>query len=341
MTAEVKMCSSISQFKTKFYTRVVGINIDGTCHKQEDKTLKNYFQLYENKHEILKYLLQKNDHKALVCFYINIAINDFPQKEEWEPKNRNQIVWNFLKCFSEESAYKATKQVLINENNNKIEMMRQGLFAAHYFIYNNEEKFQQIIYKYDKEKSSLEYYFQKIWENIIKDNLKFKFSKWRRLKTAKNCELDEALLRYGINKYLIAKIKFAVKYFKQVYTMNRITNNANRKSGDKWPEPEISDYQECADLYNSERMLPSSPYEVSSSSEITIETLKEWIEMCIKALYNYTNSEKYITLHQDNINYPTEIKPLGLNLQMIIKQFRSLNARQQKILICHLESYRW
>ncbi len=335
------MSSNISKELYKFCQRLPLKHTNGSLTPQlkYERHLKSNLDLYENTHTIFISLCHQENHsKAWVEFWINMALNDQPLKEEWEPKNRVQMAWQHLNCYCEESCYKATKQIFISEHSPN-ELMFQGLSIAQDFLY-NQLQFQQVISKYDQEKSSLEYYFQKILENIIKDKLKFKFSKWRRVVKVSNRELEQALLKYGVKDYQIAQIKFARKYFNQVYMINKIANNPNRKLGDKWPEPEISDYAESVDFFNSVRMLPSSPYEVSSSPEITIEILKEWMEICIKALYNYNTLEKYNANNVYNVNDEQDddqpkINLSKLDLKVINKKISILSKRQQKILIYH------
>ncbi|MFM7365837.1 MAG: hypothetical protein ACKO11_15345 [Cuspidothrix sp.] len=309
--------------------RFIGINEDFIPQKQEDKDLKRNV----DKDEILSSLCKQNDPQNLVIFCKNITAND-------QLEHREQIAWQVLQCFCEESAYKATIQVFGNVNYNQHEMMLKGLFIARQFIY-DLEKFKPVICKYDPKISSLRYYVQKVLENIIKDQLKLKFSKWRKLNKASKNELEKALLNYGIYKDLIVKIKFALKLFKQVYINNRIKNNITRKSGEKWPEPKISDYEECVQLYNSEIELKFYTDQDDNIQKITLETLQKWIDICNKALSDYDNIEKNITEYKDNVN-PKEkkidnphrkINPLKLDLQLIIAQFRVLNTTKQKTLI--------
>jgi len=359
------MNDDIENFKAKFY-KLIKIKDDFTLEKEDDPDLKQNFKKYQDNHKVLQSLSPPDHRRILENFFINMGLNDQPAKEKWEPENRIEIAWKHLQCFCEESAYKATKQIVgaiklgqknlqkedrnkddlyqlstvIPENYDKRELMLKALFVARDFIY-HQEKFKQIISKYEPGKASLEYYVQGVLENVIKDNLNFKFSKWRRLKAASDRELEKSLLEYGVESYLITKIKFARKYFKQVYTMNRITNNVSRKSGDKYPEPETSDYEESVKLYNSERKQPFSPYEVSSSPEITTEELEKWIEICYKALsyraLHQATSNNYldesVTSNKDGfpIRDKSKYQITGLNLDF--KPVIKLDKRRQRILI--------
>lgn len=157
------------------------------------------------------------------------------------------------------------------------------------------EKFQKYIYKYNSENLSganLKTYILAILKNTIREKLDLK-SSWRVL-----CDVDinsttkferalqkrkEALERYQVTEPDISQYIFALKYFIPVYKTNRIYNS-NRKEGRRWPEPEWSDFVEVAKYYNSQRFLANAPLQASAGSEVTPETIKRWINICIKAL---------------------------------------------------------
>lgn len=359
LTPEVKMSSSISSFYTKI-EEIVEINKDFNCQKQEVKRSKLNFGLYEKNDEEFRRLCQQNNTQGIAIYFMNIILDDHLEKKQWELQNRVQMALQHLQYFFEAIAYEVTKDILRNWEFNKLETMRKGLGYARIFIY-NLEKIKPVIAKYNPAmRTLLRTYISQVLKNEIKDKLGFKLSKWRRLMKTTEKDLEIALLRCGYGKFLISQIKFVLfEFFKKSYRMNRIINNPTRKSGDIWPEAELLDYEESVKYYNSDRMLPYAPYEVSSSPDITIETLKEWIEICNKALYSYINIETNLGnvgyqddniqdaeidnfKNEDNIhiqeeiqtdNSQSEINPLKLDLSLVLAQFRALDTTKQKTLI--------
>ncbi len=117
-----------------------------------------------------------------------------------------------------------------------------------------------------------------------------KFSCWRLLYKKSDKELKEALQTAGCNEPDISRFIFARKYFKQVYRVNKV-KNPTRQIGKKWPEPEQEDFEKSAQCYNTEKLLPSAPHEVSASlSVVTGKQIQSWMEICITALQNYPKS---------------------------------------------------
>ena len=157
------------------------------------------------------------------------------------------------------------------------------------------DKFQKYICKYDSKNlrgANLKTYMLAILKNTIREKLDLK-SSWRIL-----CDVDinktkkfdralqkrrDALEIYQVTEPSVSQYIFALKYFIQVYKTNRI-HNSNRRQGSRWPEPEWSDFVEVAKYYNSQRFLSNAPLQVSAGSEITPETVKTWINICLKAL---------------------------------------------------------
>ncbi|MCC3532505.1 MAG: hypothetical protein JGK21_31600 [Microcoleus sp. PH2017_22_RUC_O_B] len=127
-----------------------------------------------------------------------------------------------------------------------------------------------------------------------------KFSPWRLLDTKSDIELREALQKYGHREPDISQIKFARKYFKQVYGLNKVNNPAIRQRGQKWPDADIEDFQAAAECYNAEKFLPSAPHEVSAGGNISPEQMQSWMKICILALQYYPKF----------INYPQSLEEL-------------------------------
>jgi RNA polymerase sigma factor (sigma-70 family) len=272
--------------------------------------LKRNINLYQIKHDYFSRLLnQDNDtpkeslsrrsdtlrvacfpggvyDRGMVKFWIDIALNDFPAKQAWEPENRVKKAWEHLSLYCEESCYRAASQVW---KDTKYQCWEEYIFLARCLIYNTE-KFRTILTKYDTSASSLHTYMTEVLRKTIKDEGAIaKFSKWRLLCKKSGKELKEALIRYGIFEPEISRFLFARNYFKQIYQINKIQNPANR-TGQRWVEPDINDFQEAARYYNGEKHLAIAPHQVAAGKEVTGEELQAWMEICITALQSYPNS---------------------------------------------------
>ncbi|MEA5573005.1 sigma-70 family RNA polymerase sigma factor [Calothrix sp. UHCC 0171] len=256
--------------------------------------LQRNIKLYQIKHDYFSRLLNQGSdaRKESLCehemvqFWIDMALNDFPAKQAWEPENRVKKAWEHLTLYCEESCYRAASQVW---KDSKYHCWEEYIFLARCLIYNTE-KFQKILAKYDTRASSLHTYMTEVLRKTIKDEgVVAKFSKWRLLSKKSSKELSEALIRYGIFEPEISRFLFARKYFKQVYQINKIQNPANR-SGQRWVEPDSNDFQEAARCYNGEKNLAIAPHQVAAGKKVTGEELQAWMEICIAALQKYPNS---------------------------------------------------
>lgn len=157
------------------------------------------------------------------------------------------------------------------------------------------DKFNKYISKYDAHnisRASFKTYILSILINAIRKKLELT-SSWRIL-----CDVDinslrkfdralnrrkEALARYGVIEPDRSCHIFALKHFIFVYKTNRILNSP-RKEGSRWPEPELSDFTEAANYYNAHRFTIWAPLQAAAGSEVTPETMRKWINTCIKAL---------------------------------------------------------
>lgn len=256
-----------------------------------EPNLKRNIEFYKNRHEQFASLFNQQDNgRSIVQFWIEIAFNDQPIKQEWESQNRAETAWEHLKIYCESSCYRAAKEILKSAwKEDKYECLEEYIFFARSLIY-QETKFRHILAKYDATNSSLDTYITGVLLKTIKDEAGVaKFSKWRLLCKKSDKELKEALKINGNYEPEISKFIFARKYFKQVYQMNKVQNPATR-TGHKWIEPDGADFAETAKYYNAAKLLDSAPHEVYVSANTTAEQLKVWMEICITALQNYPKS---------------------------------------------------
>ncbi|MBD2002738.1 MULTISPECIES: sigma factor-like helix-turn-helix DNA-binding protein [Cyanophyceae] len=258
-----------------------------TIQLKSEPNLKRNVELYKNRHKKFVSLCNQQDKgRGLVQFWMDIALKDLTPKEEWEPANRVQMALEHLTVYCEESCYRAAEQVWKED---KYQSWEEYLFFARCFIY-EQNKFKQILDKYNFDNSSLNTYITGVLIRTIKDKAAVsKFSRWRLLCKKSDKELKEALFRDGHSEPEISRFLFARKYFKQVYQINQV-QNPTKRTGQKWPNPDGQDFQEAVKYYNAEKLLPSAPHEVSASTNITDEQLKAWMELCIAALQNYPKS---------------------------------------------------
>ncbi len=160
------------------------------------------------------------------------------------------------------------------------------------------DKFQKYIERYDAHNLSganLKTYLLGIVKNTLREKLALT-SSWRIL-----CDVDinslikfdralkkrrEALERYGVTEPYRSRYIFALRYFIPIYKNNRIYD-PQRIEGSKWPEPEPLDFAEAASYYNSQRFTGNAPLQAAAGAEVSAETVKKWMYICLKALQFY------------------------------------------------------
>lgn len=275
----------ISKFFT--YIEIYESNRRQSIRWKSNLRLQRNIELYKNKHQEFSLLCDRDDtERELVRFFINMVLNDLPEKAEWELPNRKEIALEHLKFYGEESCYNAAREIW--QKNNYLPW-EEYLSIGRSFIYHSDSLV-NILNKYNQENSLFSTYIKGVLINYIKDQTSVaKFGEWRLLCKEKDNILKEALLKETTYKNDdIAKFLFARKYFQQVYQINKVQNPIHR-TGNKWPNPDSQDFQEAALLYNGEKCLSFAPREVYHTSDITGDRLQEWMNICIKALQNYTD----------------------------------------------------
>ncbi|MBD2183694.1 hypothetical protein H6S82_11285 [Planktothrix sp. FACHB-1355] len=260
--------------------------------------LKRNLELYAAKApEFANLCRQQDKGRGMALFWMNVALN--------EPHSA-MLALEHLAAYFEASCYQAAKNVWQKSSDRPWE---EYLDIARFMIY-HKENFLKVLEKYDLErKVNLDTYIHEVLIKTIKSEAAVgRFSPWRLLYKKSEDELKEALKKDGQREPQISKFIFARKYFKKVYLINTVQNPA-RLVGQKYPAPDAEDFNEIAKCYNAEKLLPSAPHEVSASpGTVTGEQIKEWMELCIKALQRYcSNSINPVSIEVLN-EYGTEIK---------------------------------
>jgi transcriptional regulator with XRE-family HTH domain len=159
----------------------------------------------------------------------------------------------------------------------------------------NREKLQQSLNKYktsNDSRANLKTYIVGVLRNVMRQQIHWE-SKWhllcdvdinsrRKLQKAEE-RLREALKNSGSREPEISQYLFAWRYFVPIYKNNRVYH-PNRREGDKWPDPELSDFAETAKDYNSQRFQPGAFLQVAVGAAATPATIQEWMNICIAAL---------------------------------------------------------
>lgn len=159
----------------------------------------------------------------------------------------------------------------------------------------NREKLQQYLNKYEASsdnRANLKTYMVGVLRNVMRHHVNLE-SRWHLLcdveinssrKFQKAAErLREALKNSGSKEPEISQYLFAWRYFVPVYKNNRVYH-PNRREGDKWPEPEFSDFAETARDYNSQRFQPGAPLQVAVGAAVAPARIQQWMKICIDAL---------------------------------------------------------
>ncbi|MBE9069589.1 hypothetical protein IQ260_23360, partial [Leptolyngbya cf. ectocarpi LEGE 11479] len=257
-----------------------------------DSRLAKNFKLYEEN-------LADKQEFTLLRIYIESALERPRQIHSWESKNNKrckEYAIGHLRAYCDEACYWATYKVF--QRTQEILRISRGVawedcFQIARTSLLDTEKFSSWLSSYDFDRShNFNSYIQKILERQLQDQLSVgKVSRWRRLYKASDKKLTEALKHHqGIQEPWISHRLFARKYFRETYHIRHIAN-PNRTKNQKWPTPNMDDYAEIARQYNADRLLKASPYSVLvSSSSISAETMKNWMESSIQALDAYSLS---------------------------------------------------
>jgi translation initiation factor 2B subunit (eIF-2B alpha/beta/delta family) len=179
----------------------------------------------------------------------------------------------------------------------------------------NREKLQQYLNKYKASNDStanLKTYIVGVLRNVIRQHINWE-SKWHLL-----CDVDinscrkfqkaeerlrEALKKSGSREAEIAQYLFAWRYFVPVYKNNRV-DHQNKRQGEKWPEPEFSDFAQTANYYNYQRFQPTAPLQVVVGAAVTPAIIQQWMNICIEALQQSSQiiEVDYDVNHNEQLN---------------------------------------
>ncbi|MCC3416510.1 MAG: hypothetical protein JGK24_26565 [Microcoleus sp. PH2017_29_MFU_D_A] len=282
------------------YFVLASYNSRSAIRWQNSAELKRNFELYQERNQELSQLCSQPDRsKNIAEFWRQIAI-DAPSQiaENWEPNNRKRLALEHLASYFEKSCYYAAIEVW---SQSKVRPWEEYLYCPRVFIYNFDNLLRLLKSYNISHQTSLDTYVKQSLIKFIRSELGIgKFSRWRLLAKKSDPDLQQALERAGYREPDISQIKFARKYFKQVYYFNKVNNPAIRQRGQKWLDADIEDFQAAAKCYNAEKFLPSAPHEVSAGGNISAEKMQDWMKRCILALQNYPNF----------INYPQYLEEL-------------------------------
>ncbi|MBD2355400.1 XRE family transcriptional regulator [Tolypothrix sp. FACHB-123] len=220
--------------------------------------------------------------------YFGEIINDDSQPE----LEKRLAHWHLLAYFDRDRCYLIWRS-----------WYRLPFYAAHaeslYALTNehlcNREKLQQYLHKYktsNDTRANLKTYMLGVLRNIMRHYVNWE-SKWhllcdvdltsrRKLQKAEE-RITEVLKNSGSKEPEISQYLFAWRYFVPVYKNNRVYH-PNRREGEKWPEPEFSDFVEAAKDYNSQRFQPGAPLQVAVGAAVTPAMIQQWMNICIAAL---------------------------------------------------------
>jgi RNA polymerase sigma factor (sigma-70 family) len=265
------------------------MTIDSTLNRkvirwQAEPHLQRNFDLYSTQHQDFAMLMSRGSERGVVEFWLDMALNNFSPLEAWEPKGRVSKALRHLSLYCEESCYRAASLVWKDD---KYRCWEEYIFLARCLVYDTA-RFQAILTKYNPSDSPLDVYMTEVLRKTIKDEATVaKFSRWRLLCKKSDKELREALVRYGRLEPEISRFLFARKYFKQIYQASKIQTTKIQK---RWVDPDITDFNETAQVYNAQKLLSMAPHQVAVGVEVSGDEIQRWMEICILALQNYPKS---------------------------------------------------
>ncbi len=317
-----KRDDSVSKFCT--YLRIEKVNDRSTIYWKSVPHLQRHIKLYKEKHEQFLLLLEQEDQdRELVVFWIEIALHHLPQPTAWELPNREELAVQHLQFYCEESCYYAAKEIWLKNQS----FAWEDYFAIGQSLIYDRDAFRRILARYNCSQSLFSTYIKSSLSKHIKDKASVsKFGRWRLLCKEKDEILKAALLaESGWKTEQTRNFLSARKCFKQVYHINKVQNPAHR-TGTIWPNPDSRDFQESAEVYNTEKRL------FSIAPDLTGEELEKWMNICIIALQNYADQSIPLS-HCTSIEFLQDVgHEFELEKESIARETASLAEEQGSII---------
>ncbi|AFY80431.1 sigma-70 family RNA polymerase sigma factor [Oscillatoria acuminata] len=223
---------------------------------------------------------RSEDGRAVEQFWIALALDPLPP-QGWEPPDRQQLAFQHLASYYEPICHQAARSIA--DKHSQI-LWEDALTIARIWL-QKQDKLAEILSKYQPNgPAKFSTYLQEVLMRNIKSETDVgRYSSWRLLCKIADYKLAEALTFFNPGSPQVSQILLARKYFKQVYTANRI-NVASRRLGEIWPAPQPEDFTETAKFYNAHRCLPSAPVEVAANPPSNAAQIESWMQSCLDAL---------------------------------------------------------
>lgn len=261
----------------------------GLCWRT-DSSLKRNFILYQFHHAEFADLCQTGEENAIAIFWREIALSDLSPCQLWEPPERSKLALRHLSAFLEKDCYQTAKK-FFNERKSRYSQREFKIGAIEDYWQNsraviqNPQRLITYLKRYDLERGSVKTYFLAyVFKSILQDFAdggEARFSKWRLLYKASKRQLKAALGKRETQKSRIDCILFAWENFKTIYNQRQLSI---KEKGKTYPEPTSETYEETVAVYNYKKLYNNPRSAVANSPNITVEKLREWLELCIKAL---------------------------------------------------------
>lgn len=262
----------------------------GLCW-QTDSSLKRNFILYQFHHAEFADLCQKADDNAIAIFWREIALADLSPCQPWEPPKRSELALRHLSAFLEKDCYLTAKKFFkecesrYSQRDFQVGAIEDYWQNSRAEIY-NPERLIKYLKRYELEKGSVKTYFKAYaFRNILQNfanGREARFSKWRLLcKKTSKCQLKAALGKRETQKSRIDCFLFAWENFKKIYIQKQLSIKEPRA---KYPDPTSETHEETVAVYNYKKLYHNPQSAVANSPDITVEKLREWLELCIEAL---------------------------------------------------------
>jgi hypothetical protein len=259
---------------------------------QHDPRLRRNIQLYAAHDRQFAQLCDRSDLEGLEQFFQNLALNDRPEKQEWEPFDRQQLAFKHLASYYDDIAYNAAR--MLADKYQEISG-QEAFFVARQSLWNSQHLAKYLNNYRGDNNAKFSTYLQEVLMRKTKDEMSVgKYSQWRLVCKESKHNLITGLKNAGHSLGEITRILWIREYFKTVYMMRVMS--PMRKPGEKWPSPEPADFAETAKICQAERFLPSTPIEISSyDREITGDQIQQWLATCTNALHQQKKLEHNIT----------------------------------------------
>lgn len=334
----------VRDFVEQFFTFLIPlVNQQGQTYAlkwRSEITLKHHFKSYQQ-HPHLEQACQSENASAIVKDFLQIYTQDTT------PIKQRAIAQWHLAAYLEAPSYQAA----LDRFRAYKDFATPSKTWEHYLhiakcLASDLDKIAEIYHRYRPEKDNLDQHFRLELASRIRDIFhqetgQGKYSIWYALKRVSERELKRRLSMSGIEATKLSAYIAARDALFEVYS----------KSGDRWLEPSIEQYQQAANYFNRH-------YANLVNQTVTLETFRSMLATCIKAnqaspsIESLDDEKNEFIANQEHLSVESPLTALeeeqstqdyqtrlGQINQILSAQLQQFEEKDQAILELHAQGF--